>query len=186
MTLVNSLADRLIEEEQLVCWLYLDTSKPPVVTCGVGHALHTVDDALALPWDHPADQVRADWAAILAAPPGRIARTYAWRTESRLPEAFVRELLERDIADARAGWHRHFPHYDHFPAGPSEALDDLAFNLGPNWPVELRAGIPVWPHLTAAVNAEDWPAAAANCHRRDVSDKRNADTAALFASASTT
>jgi hypothetical protein len=41
------LADRILSEESLPTWMYLDTADPPVVTCGVGHALFILEDCLA-------------------------------------------------------------------------------------------------------------------------------------------
>lgn len=171
-----ALADRLIEEEGVCTWMYQDTAVPPVVTCGVGHALFAVENALVLPWDQPEAQVRADFAFVRSAPSGRVAKWYAQFTKARLTPEYIRQLLEADIEAAIVGVKRHFPTFDSFPASAQSAIQDLAFNLGPNFP---RA----WPHFKAAVLAGDWATAAAECHRKGISEARNKATAELLLAA---
>jgi GH24 family phage-related lysozyme (muramidase) len=168
--------DRILSEEGIICFLYLDTANPPVTTCGTGHALFTIEDSLRLPWDQPESQVRLDWAAVRAAPPGRLARFYANLTKSRLTEQFVRDLLAKDIQREVGRLKHYLPGLDGFPVPVQEGLTDMAFNLGGNFPGK-------WPNFTRAVLAGDWEKAAQSCHRAGISEDRNRDTAALFRSA---
>ena len=64
---------------------------------------------------------------------------------------------------------RRVPSSDHI----QEALLDLAYNLGP-------AGLMKRESLIAAARKGDWEAAATLGHRRQVSDERNKEIAALF------
>ena len=152
------LADRILAEEGLTTWMYLDTANPPVVTCGIGHALFTLEDCLALPWDQPEATVRYDYRGILGKPPGYKAGWYEQFTTSRLPEIFIRELVERDIDRQVKILRSHFPQFRDYPEPVEEALSDMAFNLGGNFPRS-------WPQFSQAVRNEDWTRAAAECHR---------------------
>lgn len=169
-----SLVDQLLTEEGVVLHMYLDCAVHPNVTCGVGHALFTVEDALALKWNVKDEQVRADYAFVHSAPPNRIASWYAQFSQARLTPEFVRELLEQDIAKEVARLKRHYPSFDTYPDAAREALSDMAFNLGGNFPLQ-------WPNFTAAVLAGNWKLAALRCHRKPpVNDARNKATAELF------
>ena len=171
------LADRILSEESLTTWMYLDTASPPVVTCGIGHALFTIEDCLALPWDQPRNVVRQDYQTIAGKPPGYRAEWYRQFTTSRLTEIFARALLDRDIERQVKILRGHFPRYGEYPEPAQEALDDMAFQLGGNFPR-------TWPQFSQSVRNEDWSRAAACCHRKDISEQRNRDTAALFLAAS--
>ena len=171
------LADRILSEESLTTWMYLDTANPPVVTCGIGHALFTIEDCLALPWDHPQDVVRQDYQTIAAEPPGYRAEWYEQFTTSRLAEIFLHELLERDIERQVKILRCHFLRYREYPEPAQEALDDMAFQLGGNFPR-------TWPQFSQSVRNEDWERVAACCHRKGISEQRNRDTADLFLAAS--
>jgi hypothetical protein len=173
------LVDRILSEESLTTWMYLDTANPPVVTCGIGHALFTIEECLALPWDQPWDVVRQDYQTIAGKPPGYKAEWYEQFTTARLAEIFVHELLERDMDRQVKILRGHFLRYREYPEPAQEALADMAFQLGGNFP---RA----WPQLSQSVRNEEWAQAAACCHRKDISEQRNRDTAALFLAASET
>ena len=171
------LANRILSEEALTTWMYLDTANPPVVTCGIGHALFTIEDCLELPWDHPRNVVRQDYQTIAGKPPGYRAEWYEQFTTARLPEILVRELLDRDIERQVKILCCHFLRYREYPEPAQEALGDMAFQLGGNFPR-------TWPQFSQSVRNEDWSRAAACCHRKDISEQRNRDTAALFLAAS--
>jgi hypothetical protein len=171
------LADRILSEESLTTWMYLDTANPPVVTCGVGHALFTIKDCLALPWDQPKAVVLQEYWVIASKPPDYIAEWYEQFTTSRLTEIFVRELLDRDIERQVKILRCQFPRYQEYPEPAQEALSEMAFNLGGDFPK-------AWPQFSQSVRNEDWFQAAACCHRKDISDQRNRDTSTLFLAAS--
>jgi GH24 family phage-related lysozyme (muramidase) len=171
------LADRILSEESLTTWMYLDTADRPVVTCGIGHALFILEDCLALPWNQPKTVVQQDYQTIAGKPPGYRAEWYKQFTASRLTETFVRDLLERDIDRQVKILRGHFVRYREYPEPAREALGDMAFQLGGNFPR-------TWPQFSQSVRNEDWSRAAACCHRKNISEQRNRDTAALFLAAS--
>src|ERR1035441_7242603 len=170
------LADRILSEESLKTWMYLDTGNPPVVTCGIGHALFTVEDCLALPWDRPETVVRRDYGIVASQPPGYLADWYQQFTTCRLNDFFLHELLERDIDRQVKILRGQFPRFKEYPEKAQEALSEMAFNLGGNFPKK-------WPRFSQAVRNQDWAQAAAECHREGVSGQRNKETAKLFLSA---
>jgi hypothetical protein len=170
------LADRILSEESLTTWMYLDTADSPVVTCGIGHALFILEDCLALPWNQPKTVVQQDYQTIAGKPPGYRAEWYEQFTTSRLTETFVRGLLDRDIDRQVKILRCHFVRYKEYPESAREALEDMAFQLGGNFPR-------TWPQFSQAVRNEDWSRAAACCHRKNISEQRNRDTAALFLAA---
>lgn len=168
-----TLIDRLIAEEGLTTWMYRCSAG--VVTAGVGHAMANVDMALVLPWSTPEDVVRIDFTVVLAAPLGYKAAWYAHLTTSRLNPDYVRQLLEADVNAAVVGVKKYFDEYDDFPPSAQDAVADLSFNLGWHWPVNGS-----WPKLTSAVLSQNWEEAAKQCHRKGISEDRNATTADLF------
>jgi hypothetical protein len=170
------LADRILAEEGETTWMYLDTADPPVVTCGIGHALFILEDCLALPWNQPAATVSHDYRGIAGKPPGYKAEWYRRFTTARLTDIFVCELLEQDIERQVRILRGQFPHFKDYPAEAQEALSDMAFQLGGNFPK-------TWPLFSRAVRNEDWKQAAASCHRKGISEKRNKETMELFLSA---
>src|ERR1019366_10653309 len=102
------LADRILSEESPTTWMYLDTADPPVVTCGIGHALFILEDSLALPWNQPKAVVERDYQTIAGKPPGYRAQWYEQFTTARLTGIFVRELVLEDEQrmSYAAGHHR--------------------------------------------------------------------------------
>ena len=179
--LLEQVVERTMAFEGACGWLYLDTATPPRVTCGAGHALFGVESALLLPWrtgTQPAQttQVRRDYLAIQTAPAGHTAPFYEPLTVCRLTDADIRGLCQLDIVTRLTTLRKHFPDLDFYPPGPQQALADLAFSLGPDFP-------PAWPLLSASVLSENWPEAAAQCHRRGISEQRNRVVAALFLAA---
>lgn len=166
--------DALETQEGRTNFMYRDSRG--IVSCGIGHALFSVDDALKLPWDQPAAQVRADYAAVKAAPANHTAPFYAPLTKSRLSQQFVDDLEHQDIEQEISRLKRHYPFFDSFPAQAKQALQDMAVNLGGDFP-------PHWPHFSACVldTPPDWKGAAANCRRKPpISDERNRVTEQLF------
>lgn len=172
--MIEALISTLIEHETPIAWMYLDTEG--IVTCATGHALFTVEDALKLPWSHP-DTVRAGYAAVKAAPAGKIASFYAHLTVCRLTPEAMKALLEADVEQVIAGLKKRLPELDAYPAPVQQALGDMGFNLG------VSGLMNKFPTFVSAIRSRDWPLAAANCHRRGISEARNQATAALFQAA---
>lgn len=145
-------------------FMYLDSAKPPRgpnVTTGIGFLLHSVDAALALPWHHAADglrasaaEVQAEWARVTAMPGGLQATAY--RGPLRLSPADIEAEGFRRLRAMAAGLQVEFPGYDSFPASVQQALLDLRWNAG---------SLLGWVHLRTACNAAppDWLTASEQC-----------------------
>jgi GH24 family phage-related lysozyme (muramidase) len=148
------------------------------VTIGIGHAIHTAEDALELSWavdgdGIQAEQVRADYARVAGAQKGQAASSYAALSHCRLSDAAVDALAAADVARFAEGVARVLPNFNRYPECAQAALFDMAFNLG-------LGGIQKFHRLIAACDAADWETAAQQCHREGVGDGRNEETAALF------
>jgi hypothetical protein len=166
--------------ENIVTWMYLDTATKPVVTTGGGLALFSVEEAVQVPWDKPEPVVRKDYASVLTAPANYKAAWYRTLTTSRITETYAILIATAKLAQQRIEFLKHVPAYPTFPQSAREALDDLIYNLGPCWPVLKHNGTPEWPHLTAAVMAQDWAKAAKECRRPQLSHERNQYVEDLF------
>ena len=148
------------------------------VTVGVGHALLRAVDAVALSWSiagrpATAEEVAADWGKVAAAATGRVASAYQGLTQSRISDDAIDALLASDVVSFTAQLVRALPNWNRYPEPAQEALFDMAFNLG-------LGGLKKFPHMLAAVDAGDWDAAAAQCHRQGIGEARNQQTANLF------
>ncbi len=152
-------------------WMYKDIAG--VVTCGIGHALFSALDAMVIEWDQPKAQINADWIAVHDAPTGHIASWYEPLTRSRLSSKVVEELLSADMINVRTVIEIYFPDFNKFPSSAQEAIQDMAFNLGPHFPKD-------WPKFAACVLRHDWNGAADECVRRGISEARNKATQLLF------
>lgn len=168
--------ERLDRQEGRCSYLYLCSAGH--VTAGVGHLVATAEDACALGFvidGQPASEaaVRRDYAAVAAAPPGMVASAYEHLTVCRLPDAVTDMIRDADIAAKYSDVSRALPYFPELPAPAREALLDICFNCG-------LAGLLKFRRLLAAVEARDWPTAAVESHRRDVSGERNRETAELL------
>lgn len=173
---VAELKASLVAVEGRVHHMYLDTGNPPWVTCGVGHRIATVGDALSLPFE-PHAAIRHDFARVSAAPRGLRASAYAEMCESRLSDQAIDDLLDRDIDRKLLEIRSRFPLFDSWPGSVQLAFADMAFNLGVGG-IEHK-----FPRFTAAIGREDWAACAEECGRPQLSRERNERTAELFRSA---
>src|ERR1017187_4132058 len=167
---------RLQSYEGRVPYMYSCTGGK--VTIGIGQAIEPPADALHLPLSiagRPATpaETQADYAAVAAAQIGLVAKAYAPLTQSRMADADIDTLIPGDVASFEASLAAALPNWNTYPAPAQAALFDMAFNLG-------LGGLKRFPHLLAAVDAGDWAAAAAQCHRQGIGDARNQQTAALF------
>jgi GH24 family phage-related lysozyme (muramidase) len=148
------------------------------VTIGIGHAIQTAEDALALAWAADghgirAEQIRADYARVAGAQKGQAASSYAVLSRSRLSDTAINALAADDVARFAEGIAHVLPNFDRYPECVQTALFDMVFNLG-------LGGIQKFHRLIAACNAADWETAAQECHREGVAEGRNQETAALF------
>jgi GH24 family phage-related lysozyme (muramidase) len=172
----DSVIARLKRFEGVVPHMYQCTGGD--VTIGVGHAIPAAADAGKLAWSvdgSPATAMQAhnDFVKVAAALKGLAAARYESLTQCRMSAEDIDALLladmrlfESKLGDALPGW----PSY---PVPAQEALFDMAYNLG-------IGGLLKFHRLLAAVNAGQWMATAAQCHRRGINDARNAETANLF------
>jgi GH24 family phage-related lysozyme (muramidase) len=165
--------------EGVVDHLYLDTRG--YVTTGVGHMLRSPADAEKLPFVHARsgqlasrEEIRAAFEQVTAMKPGRRAEAY------RVPGGLVLPVeISRQLAHARVeseflpGLRRLYPEYDSFPRPAQRALLDMAYNLG-------VGGLRKFTNLKAAVERQDWGAAAEECQRRTCRDERNDWTRDMF------
>ena len=148
------------------------------VTIGVGHAIETPADAAKLTWSingrsATADEIRADYAKVAAAPKGQVAKSYAVLTQCRMADTDIDALITGDVTHFAGSLAAALPNWNSYPAPAQAALFDMAFNLG-------LGGLQKFPHLLAAVDAHQWSAAAAQCHRQGIGEDRNLQTADLF------
>lgn len=162
--------------------MYLDTVGK--VTVGVGNMLPNAAAAEALPFvvrdsgaQASAGQIAADFDAVSAAEPGKVASSYKSATRLSLPEAEIDALLDRRLAGFEDGLVRDFPDYPAYPAPARMALMDMAFNLG------NQGLVSKFPSLTRAAKQQDWMECAAQCRRRGIADSRNQETHDLFVQA---
>jgi GH24 family phage-related lysozyme (muramidase) len=189
---MNALVGQLIEEEGAMACMYLDTRS--VITCGVGHALFSLDAALKLPWKRKDGysscagedacatnateaEIRDEWDSMRTAKAKMLPLYYSGRSKLCLDEADVRALLVADIRGVCAVLEGTVAGFDTFPEAAQRALVDMAFNLGVSG-LEHK-----FPHLMRDVRARDWAGCAAQCDREGISDARNQATVALFRAA---
>ena len=170
--------------EGRVPYMYLDVKG--LVTTGLGCLIDPVERALPCSWRSLSgdlateDDVRAEWARVKAMAPGLAAGRYpvgAWL--HLLPDDIAALALARLDASA-AQLARTWPAFGSFPAPAQQALLSLAWAMGAGYPA-------TWPHLSAAVLAQDWAAAARNCEMSTAGNPglapRNAANVALFEAA---
>lgn len=142
--------------------LYLD--EKGIVTTGVGNALFTSADALALDWRRP-DHTPASDAEVLGAYAAVSARkdlaghgagAFTAVTMIRTTAASIGALIDRDIARYEGILRQQWAEWDAAPWPAQLALLRLAWACGPYF-------APRWPKLHAAWTAKDWGACAGEC-----------------------
>jgi lysozyme len=153
------------------------------VTIGIGHAIQSPGDAVQLSWTLDgraalAEEIRADFAKVAAAPKGLAAGGYAALTRIRMADATIDVLAAADVDRFAAGVAAALPNWARYPACVQAALFDMAFNLG-------VGGLLKFKKLIAACDQGRWDAAAGECHRQGIGESRNQETAALFRQALT-
>lgn len=165
-------------------WMYLDTHDPPLVTVGKGNLVDPVDLALELPWQRTdgtlatADEVRDEHAALKAHGwTNRPASAQKDATTLRLSEQAVDELVGRRLGEFWNGLLRMFDAAEAWPAPAQLAALLVAWALGLG---ELRRA---FPHLCAALVAQDWEMAARECRISTARAERNELHRRLFLAA---
>lgn len=148
------------------------------VTVGIGHAIPSGGDAVALDWNvngqaPTPDQVRADYAKVAAAAKGLVAKTYQPLSQCRMTDAAIDALAAGDVTKFTGLIAAALPNWNTYPDGVQAALFDMAYNLG-------VGGLLKFHKLIAACDAADWATAANQCHRLGIGEDRNQETAALF------
>lgn len=151
--------------ESFVGHLYKDPKG--IITWAYGNA-GSMGSAMTLPWQHQdgsrcqPDEVVTDWKSALAAPAGHLATWYGRLMRLRLPEVAGRALFYSRVDEFNAILAKEFPGFDGFPDPAQLATFDMLFNTG------LGTLREEFPHWHAAVAAQDWATAAAQCHRENL------------------
>jgi GH24 family phage-related lysozyme (muramidase) len=164
--------DDIVAHEGKYPFMYIDTRG--FVTVGIGNLVASAETAASLPFAHrhegPLATAReriAAFNAIKGKPAGRQARYYRIFTDLDLPDASIETLaLTRLQTEFLPGLKRIFPRFDRFPLPARRALVDMAYNLGVK-------GLKEFTHLVQSANAQQWAAAARECHRKTCRASRN-------------
>jgi GH24 family phage-related lysozyme (muramidase) len=159
--------------------MYVD--RRGVVATGAGHALPTVDAAIALPWRHRATGLSATAAEIgrafvrvRALGPRQKTLSYRLASDLVLSPGVAGDLAIRRVdRNVLPGLRRLCPDFGRYPLPARRALVDMAFDLG-------LAALSRFRNLITACEAGDFAAAANHCHRRGGRETRNAATRLLF------
>lgn len=169
----------LVPYEGNVEHMYLDTKG--LVTVGIGNLLPSESAARALGFvsrttkaKATPDEISADFKSVAKQKVGLRSRAYREFTKLDLPGLAIDELFRNRVNEFRSQLKKSYPKFEEYPNAVQLATLDMAFNLG-------VGGLKTkWPRLNAAIDAEDWAAAAENCVRPDAQPVRNAGTVALF------
>ncbi|GAB4009031.1 lysozyme family protein [Nocardioides ultimimeridianus] len=149
--------------EGRVAWMYLDIKA--LVTTGVGNLIDPVDAALGLPFTHKStgkaatsDEIRQEWTMLkgrtdLAQKGYKACEPI---TDLRLSDADIDALVLKKLDANDAVLKKTFPDFESWPADAQLAVHSMAWAMGPGFPAH-------WTNLTAALKAQDWAKAAANC-----------------------
>jgi hypothetical protein len=175
----RSLCAELLRWEPCRPHMYVD--RRGFLATGAGHALRSIEAAIALPWCHRASGLPATIAEIARAfvrvrALGRRQKTLSYRLASDLvlPPGIAGDLaigrVERDVLPALR---RLCSDFDRYPLPARRALVDMAFDVG-------VAGLARFRNLIAACAQRDFATAANHCHRRASRETRNAATRVLF------
>lgn len=173
---ILALLAKLPEFEGSIPWMYLDTVGK--VTVAVGLMLPDVTSAVALPFQfsgataEPGD-VRADFLRVSKMAPAKVPGFYHCETSVTLDRDYMQSLTLATLERFNGYLAQVFPDLDALSEVVKPALLDMIYNLGP-------ANFRAYHQLIAAVEARNWTAAAANCHRRGPGPARNEWTAQQF------
>jgi GH24 family phage-related lysozyme (muramidase) len=175
---IQAVTARLKHFEGSIPYLYRCTGGE--VTVGIGHAILSTADALALNWTmgspavRPSDSIiTTDYRVVEESPKGKPATYYQNLTSSRLTDAAISALLASDIPSYSAQLDRLVPGWTDYPENAQQALFDMVYNLG-------QGGLSKYHKLLEACAAGDWTTAAAESHRNGIPDERNEAIRQLF------
>ena len=149
--------------EAVVPALYLDIRGIP--TTAVGCVVLSADAMCALPWRDASGALasdvakRAEHARVCAMKPGQEWHHYAADGRSlHLQAADIAALVMSRLAADVELLVKRWPAFANWPAGAQMAACLIVWAVGAG---STRTGIagPMWPHLQAALDAEDWDAA---------------------------
>lgn len=174
--------------EGVIPWMYLDVKG--LVTTAIGVLIEPADSALHCPWRHrstgsPAtvEEIRREWLTIKGRPELAKAGAGAAGAVAKLsltPEGIEQVTLAKLDVMARA-LAEAFPDLSAWPWQAQMATLSLCWAVG----TALPRG---WPRLTAALQVQDWAAAAGECEIRSEGNPgvvpRNRRNRALFLEAS--
>ena len=166
--------------EGCVQWMYLDSRGN--VTTGVGLLLADSGAACQLPFqvnDSPAtpDAIVADFNRVKAMKADELPGFYHSDSSPILQKTDIAIFLRKTICANDSVLAKDFVDYASFPNCVKLALLDMEYNLGNGG---LMRG---YPHMDAAIKAQDWVSVANNCHRAGINDARNQWTYNQFMSA---
>jgi len=177
MSIEQESVAKLKEFEGCVSWMYLDTRGN--VTVWVGFEVVSAAHACDLPFqigeasaEHAA--IAADWLRVKSKPAGELPQFYRNSTSPELRQSDGDALLLLRWQQDEAALRAIYASYDALPDAAKLALHDMIFNLGAS---ALRHE---YPHLHAAIEAADFPGAAAECTRHGISVERNLWTVQQF------
>ena len=163
--------------EGSIPWMYRDTVGK--VTVGVGLMLPDAAAAIKLGFELAGraatpDEISAEFARVDALPMGRPALFYRGNNQPELPQSVIDSLLLSVLTGFEGELRNRLKDYDTLPDPVKMALLDMAYNLGP---AGLLNG---YPRMIAAVEANNWAHAAANCERIGPGAARNQWTRQMF------
>jgi GH24 family phage-related lysozyme (muramidase) len=195
---MEKIRQQLLKHEDIVPWMYLDTTGH--VTVGVGTYLKNAGLATNLPFYHektgkPATNAEVEAAfkrvaegkkAQLAAAKKFTATYYESETDLRVPKPTATAFLDTHIEADYLHLKTMYPGFEDFPEGAKVALFDMIYNLGGGIGETKKhkaTGLHQFVNMNAAIRKGDWGAAAKCCKRHQLSLDRNLATARLFESA---
>lgn len=181
MSYLDASLTYLKEFEGVVEWMYLDTRG--LVTVGVGEMLSDAASAQSLAFadssGQPAtqDAIQNDYNRVRALEAAQGAGFYRVPTSLVLPPPAIDTLLRSRVTEFDGQLSSRFPAYAGFPDPAKLGLLDMIYNLG--GPKLFGT----FHHFMNCIDNQDWPGAAANCHRVGPSQARNDWTRQQFLAA---
>jgi len=163
--------------EGRIPWPYKDSRKGPagedasLVTIGIGCLADPL--SLGLACGIPADE----WERVKALPGGHYAAFY--RGSCALSEQQVDALAQRRLDELWALVEQRWPAAGSWPAKAQLAVCGMGWAVGVG---DERPGLASseWPRFAAALDAQDWATAAAECRITTAPNSRNDAHRALF------
>lgn len=146
----------------------------PIVTTAIGNALLTVGAAQMLPWQRPdgthatADEIAVAYALVRARKDLALHGGGAFRkvTTLRLSNDAIDALVASKLADIEHELLPHFPGFLRLPADAQMVVCSMSWAMG------VAKLIAEFPICCAAINAEDFRVAAAECHMQELGQPR--------------